>query len=68
MAGKGERFGVLAINSLSTIIRLLMPLWGNPYFEAVISTAHQAGDVAVYILDVSGNDTYVVDEVVVHNK
>jgi len=41
---------------------------GNRYSETVTSITQQTMDVAVYNLDVSGNDTYVVDEVIVHNK
>ena len=41
---------------------------GNTYYETVTSITAQAIDVPVYNLNVSGNDTYVVDGVVVHNK
>jgi len=59
----------MEISDLSIGDKLVhIDLSSNRYSETVTSITQQTMDVAVYNLDVSGNDTYVVDEVVVHNK
>lgn len=59
----------MEISDLSIGDKLVyIDLSDNRYSENVTSITQQTMDVAVYNLDVSGNDTYVVDEVVVHNK